>query len=45
MVSPGEGGEPQVRSRREQVRAAIRRRGPEYVPLYFVNRDQELSCR
>ena len=23
--------------------AAIRRRGPEYVPLYFVNRDRELS--
>jgi len=43
MVSPGQGGEPQVRGRREQVRAAIHRRGPEYVPLYFVNRDQELS--
>jgi len=33
----------EVRSRKEQVRAAIQRRGPEYVPLYFVNRDQELS--
>jgi uroporphyrinogen decarboxylase len=32
-----------VRSRKEQVRAAIRRQAPEYVPLYFVNRDQELS--
>ena len=32
-----------MRGRREQVRAAIHRRGPEYVPLYFVNRDQELS--
>jgi uroporphyrinogen decarboxylase len=32
-----------VRSRKEQVRAAVRRQGPEYVPLYFVNRDRELS--
>lgn len=30
-------------SRREQVLAAIRMRGPEYVPLYFVNRDKEKS--
>lgn len=32
-----------MESRREQVRAAIRMRGPEYVPLYFVNRDKEMS--
>jgi uroporphyrinogen-III decarboxylase len=32
-----------MKSRREQVRAAIRMRGPEYAPLYFVNRDKEMS--
>jgi uroporphyrinogen-III decarboxylase len=35
--------EKQMRTRRDQVRAAIRMRGPDYVPLYFVNRDQEQS--
>ncbi len=32
-----------MKSRRDQVRAAIRMRSPDYVPLYFVNRDKDLS--
>ncbi len=32
-----------MKSRRDQVRAAIRMQGPDYVPLYFVNRDKDLS--
>jgi uroporphyrinogen decarboxylase len=39
---PGEEGQ-RVRSRRDQVRAAIRMQGPDGVPLYFVNRDRDLS--
>lgn len=32
-----------MRSRKDQVRAAVRMQGPDYVPLYFVNRDKDMS--